>query len=56
VSKFLPDTNILQAKNEQLPKPLYISSVVFCELITACNDTKELRAFQAAWKAASNGR
>lgn len=55
MSKFLPDTNILQAKSERLPKPLYFSSVVFCELMTACNDMKELRALQTAWKAADKG-
>ena len=55
MSKFLPDTNILQAKTERLPKPLYFSSVVFCELMTACNDIKELHAFQTALKAADKG-
>ncbi len=52
--KYLPDTNVLQAKTdiEQLPKPLYVSSVVLSELMTACNDTKELRAYQTVWKTA----
>lgn len=51
--KFLPDTNIFQSKvfaREKLPTPLYFSSVVFNELMTACNDTKELKAYQKAWK------
>lgn len=51
--KFLPDTNIIQSKtfaSEKLPTPIYFSSVVFSELMTACNDTKELKAYQKAWK------
>lgn len=51
--KFLPDTNIVQSKDfsfEQLYKPLYFSAVVLNELMTACNDTKELRQYQKGWK------
>ena len=56
--KFLPDTNILQAKAEEenLPQPLYVSSVVLSELMTACNDTKELRAYQFVWKTARENK
>ena len=51
--KFLLDTNIIQSKifaAEKLPTPLYFSSVVFSELMIACNDTKELKQYQKAWK------
>lgn len=34
----------------ELPTPLYFSAVVFNELMTACNDTKELKRYQKAWK------
>ncbi len=33
-----------------MPTPLYFSAVVFSELMTACNDTKELKRYQKAWK------
>lgn len=59
MDKFLPDTNIIQSKNftfEQLYKPLYFSAVVFSELMTACNDTKELKSYQKAWKDALNDK
>ncbi len=51
--KFLPDTNVIQSKVfavEKLPTPLYFSSGVFSELMIACNDTKELKQYQKAWK------
>lgn len=51
--KFLPDTNIIQSKAfsaKELPTPLYFSAVVFSELMTSCNDTKELKQYQKAWK------
>ena len=51
--KFLPDTNIIQSKDfsfEKLYKPLYFSAVVFNELMTACNDQKELKQYQKGWK------
>jgi predicted nucleic acid-binding protein len=53
VDKFLTDTNIIESKafsQKELPTPLYFSSVVFSELMTACNDTKELKRYQKAWK------
>ena len=53
MSLFLPDTNIIQSKDfsfEELYKPLCFSAVVFTELMTACNDTKELKAYQKGWK------
>ncbi len=53
MSFFLPDTNIIQAKDfsfEKLYKPLCFSAVVFNELMTACNDRKELKAYQKGWK------
>ena len=53
MGKFVADTNIIEsvAYNPfRLPKSLCFSSVVFSELITACNDTKELRQYQKAWK------
>lgn len=51
--KFLPDTNIVQSKDfsfEQLYKPLCFSAVVFNELMTACNNRTELKAYQKGWK------
>ena len=51
--KFLPDTNIVQSKDfsfEQLYKPLYFSAAVLNELMTVCNDTKELKQYQKGWK------
>lgn len=53
MDKFLTDTNIIEGKafaEKELPTPLYFSSVVFSELMTACNDTKELKRYQKAWK------
>ncbi len=53
MDKFLTDTNIIQSKafsDKELPTPLYFSAVVFSELMTACNDTKELKRYQKAWK------
>ena len=53
MEKFVADTNIIESASIdpfRLPKPLYFSSVVFSELMTACNDTKELRQYQKAWK------
>lgn len=53
MDKFLTDTNIIEGKafsENELPAPLYFSSVVFSELMTACNDTKELKRYQKAWK------
>lgn len=34
------------------PSKLYYSTVVFGELMTACNDTKELKSYREAWKLA----
>ena len=59
MAKFLPDTNIVQLKDfsfEQLHKPLYFSAVVLNELMTACNDNKELKAYQNGWKDALNDK
>ena len=59
MAKFLPDTNIVQLKDfsfEQLYKPLYFSAVVLNELMTACNDNKELKAYQKGWKDALNDK
>ena len=53
MAKFLPDTNIVQSKDfsfEQLYKPLFFSAVVLNELMTACNDAKELKQYQKGWK------
>lgn len=53
MDKFLTDTNIIEGRafsEKELPTPLYFSSVVFSELLTACNDTKELKRYQKAWK------
>jgi predicted nucleic acid-binding protein len=53
VDKFITDTNIIESKafsSMELPTPLYFSAVVFNELMTACNDTKELKRYQKAWK------
>lgn len=53
MDKFLTDTNIIQSKTfseKEIPTPLYFSAVVFGELMPACNDTKELKRYQKAWK------
>jgi predicted nucleic acid-binding protein len=53
LERFLADTNIIEGVTFnpfRLPKPLCFSSVVFSELMTACNDSKELRQYQKAWK------
>jgi predicted nucleic acid-binding protein len=53
VDRFLVDTNIIQGKSffgKKLPTPLCFSVVVFTELMTACNDTKELKQYQKAWR------
>lgn len=50
--KLLPDTNIIQSKvfaTRKPPSRLYYSSVVFSELMSACNDRKELKSYQTAW-------
>ena len=53
--KFLTDTNIVEVKKfdeKHLPRPIYYSSVVLCELMTAGNDVKELKAYQILWETA----
>ncbi len=53
MDKFLADTNIIESKvfsEKELPTPLYFSAVIFGELMTACNDRKELKRYQKAWK------
>lgn len=54
-NKYLFDTNIIQSKSFEAKKPpatLYASSVVLSELMTACNNTKELKAYQHGWRKA----
>lgn len=54
--KYVLDTNIIQGKafaTDKLPTRLYHSTVVLSEIMTAANDTKELRAYQRLWKEAS---
>ncbi len=51
----MPDTNIIQSKifaTRNPPSKLFYSTVVLGELMTACNDTKELKSYQDAWKLA----
>ena len=53
MERFAADTNSIESvafEPSRLPKPLCFSAVVFSELMTACNDTKELRQYQKAWK------
>ena len=55
MEKFVADTNVIESfafDPSRLPKPRCFSPVVFSELITACNDTKELRQYKKAWKEA----
>jgi predicted nucleic acid-binding protein len=54
VAKYLFDTNSYENKSEtiKIPSPIYVSSVVLCELMTACNDVKELKAYQILWETA----
>lgn len=59
MEKFVADTNIVESiafNPSSLPKPRCYSSVVLSELMTACNDTKELRQYQKAWKEALEER
>ena len=54
--KYVLDTNIIQSKavaQGDLPSKVYASTVVLSELMTAANDTKELKAYQQWWKAAA---
>ena len=54
--KYVLDTNIIQSKafaTGKLPTKVYASAVVLSELMTAANDTKELKVYQKAWKTAA---
>lgn len=54
--KYVFDTNVIQSKAfdpEKLPATLYQSAVVLAELITACSDAKELKAYQRTWRLAA---
>lgn len=49
--KYVLDTNVVQRKDfdpDVLPAQTYASSVVLFELMNACNDVKELKAYQRA--------
>ena len=54
MAKYLFDTNSYENKSDKIniPSPIYVSSVVLCELMTACNDVKELKAYQILWETA----
>ncbi|MCI0490146.1 MAG: PIN domain-containing protein [Blastocatellia bacterium] len=56
MAKYVLDTNIVQRRAfdpDNLPTQTYASTVVLFELMTACNDVKELKAYQQAWKQAT---
>jgi predicted nucleic acid-binding protein len=55
-TKLLFDTNSFQSENILLygNEDIYYSAVVFMELMTACNDTKELKSYQKAYKDAKD--
>jgi predicted nucleic acid-binding protein len=55
VSKYIFDTNLVISKRydpDRSPETTYQSSVVLFELMTACNDLREYRAYQAVWNRA----
>lgn len=55
MERFVADTYIVEGvsfDHFRLLNPRCVSSVVLSELMTACNDTKELRQYQKAWKEA----
>jgi hypothetical protein len=55
MAKFVLDTNLYISKRftpNNLPETTYYSSVVLFELMTACNDLREFRAYQMVWNIA----
>jgi predicted nucleic acid-binding protein len=55
MAKFVLDTNLYISKRftpNNLPETTYYSSVVLFELMTACNDMREFRAYQMVWNIA----
>jgi predicted nucleic acid-binding protein len=51
--KYVFDTNLVISRvydPYKLPETTYASSVVFFELMTACNDLRERRAYEASWR------
>jgi len=53
VAKYIFDTNLVISKSYDpynLPETTYASSVVIFELMTACNDLRERRAYEAIWR------
>jgi predicted nucleic acid-binding protein len=55
MAKFVLDTNLYISKRftpNNLPETTYYSSVVLFELMTACNDLREFRAYQLVWNLA----
>ncbi len=51
--KYILDTNLIISRKfdpQNSPETTYYSSIVLFELMTACNDWKELRSYQAVWK------
>ena len=53
MSKYVFDTNLVISRvydPYKLPETTYASSVVFFELMTACNDLRERRAYEASWR------
>ncbi len=53
MAKYIFDTNpIISGKYalDRLPEVTYISSIVHFELITACNDLRERRAYESSWR------
>lgn len=58
--KYVLDTNLVTSKSfdpARPPETTYYSSIVFFELMTACNNLREYRLYQAAWRdAKKSGR
>jgi predicted nucleic acid-binding protein len=53
VPKYLFDTNLVISKKydpQNLPETTYASSIILFELMTACNDMRERRAYEAMWR------
>ncbi len=55
--KFVFDTNVIQGYGiAGVVTGFYVAATVLSELMTACNDAKELKAYQQVWDAAEEDR
>lgn len=57
--KYILDTNLIISRKfdpDRTPETTYYSSIVFFELMTACNNLREYRLYQAAWREAEKSK